>query len=93
MQIKLKLSRPIKNLIIDELQNIDLESYDFGYGEADEEAYEAVEALVLEKTGQAYDKDDGIPKLEPDGIYLSSPNTSKSCIINCWKLMTRKKTM
>lgn len=66
---KAEAEQAYKKLIIDELQNIDLESYDFGYGEADEEAYEAAEALVLEKTGEAYDKDDGIPKLEPDDLF------------------------
>ena len=35
---KAEAEQAYKNLIIDELQNIDLESYDFGYGEADEEA-------------------------------------------------------
>lgn len=53
---KAEAEQAYKKLIIDELQNIDLESYDFGYGEADEEAYEAAEALVLAKTGKPMTK-------------------------------------
>lgn len=59
----------LKQLVVQEVENIDLESYDFGYGYADEAAYEAVEAFVLEKTGEEYDKDDGIPELDADALF------------------------
>ncbi len=56
-------------LVVDELQQVDLEMYDFGYGYADEDVYQAVEKLVLEKTGEAYDKDDGLPNLATDDLF------------------------
>lgn len=58
-----------KALVVQALQDNDLEAYSFGYGEAPEKSYEAVEALVLEKTGEEYDKDDGIPELDEDGLF------------------------
>jgi hypothetical protein len=58
-----------KALVVEALKNADLESYSFGYGDADEDTYLAVEALVLEKTGEKYDKDDGIPKLDDDALF------------------------
>ena len=66
---KTEAEQHYKALVVDALKNADLESYSFGYGEANEDTYLAVEALVLEKTGEEYDKDDGIPKLDDDALF------------------------
>lgn len=66
---KAEAEQVLQELVIEELQNNDLENYSFGYGEADEAVYEAVEAFVLEKTGEEYDKDDGIPNLEDADLF------------------------
>ena len=58
-----------RKLVVEALSEHALEIYDFGYGEANPAAYAAVEALVLAKTGQPYDKDDGIPPLDEDGLF------------------------
>lgn len=68
-QDKNEAEHAFKALVIEELEQVDLEMYDYGFGDADESTYEAVEAFVLEKTGEEYDKDDGIPELEADDLF------------------------
>lgn len=58
-----------KKLVVEALQDNDLEMYTFGYGELPTEVYEAVEAFVLEKTGEEYDKDDGLPDLNEEDLF------------------------
>lgn len=58
-----------KNLVVAALKEEDLSNYDFGYGEASEEVYSAVEAFLLEKTGQEYQVGDDLPDLSDDDLF------------------------
>lgn len=67
---KVEAEKAYKTLIVEGLYYDELCNYDIGNSEVDDEVYEKLEALVLEKTGKAFNIDDGeIPKLNDDDAF------------------------
>ena len=67
---KAEAEKAYKSLVVEGLYYDELCNYDIGNGEADDEIYEKLEALILEKTGKTFNIDDGeIPKLNEDDAF------------------------
>ncbi|VXA57380.1 conserved hypothetical protein [Acinetobacter proteolyticus] len=67
---KVEAEKAYKSLVVEGLYYDELCNYDIGNGEVDDEIYEKLEALVLEKTGKKFDIEDGkIPKLNEDDAF------------------------